>query len=128
MGLPDRAGHRHSFADSRDDGRRMEVTWHADAGVLVISLWQDATCRSTFRMPIEDAPALIGVVTSALGEAVSAPQGNLRRAAGTRDGAPRAPRARIPATQDVLGVVRRVLRRRRAEVVPLHPVKRRPTT
>lgn len=74
MALPARAGERRSFVDARNDGRQMEVTWHEDACVLVISLWQGNTCRSTFRMPIEDAPALIGIVASAL-ESVVATRG-----------------------------------------------------
>ncbi len=101
----------------------MEVTWHADAGVLVISLWQDSMCRSTFRMPIEDASALIGVVSSALGDAVSSP-----RSDSSRDRHPSTSRARVAAVQGVFGFVRRVLRRRQAQVVPLHVVKRQPTT
>ena len=118
MVLPGRAGHRrHSFVDARNDGRQMEVTWHEEASVVVISLWQGGTCRSTFRMPIEDAPALIGILSSALGDAVS-----FSRSRGPEHRF--ATRSSLLDASQALGLLHRLLRRRRADVVPLRPLQR----
>lgn len=119
MVLPGRAGHRrHFFLDARNDGRQMEVTWHEEAGVVVLSLWQGETCRSTFRMPIEDAPALIAILSSALGDAITI----------SRSGRPErgvVPRRRMDRATRILGVLRGWVRRNRADVVALRPVRQR---
>lgn len=74
MGLAERMNrHRHEwFTDARDNGRQMEISWHRDERVFVISLWQGSICRATFRMPIEQAPDAIGVFADALGVVASA--------------------------------------------------------
>jgi hypothetical protein len=56
------------FEDRRDAGRRMEVSWHPEEGIVILSFWQEAFCRATFRLPIDDAPALIHELVDALGE------------------------------------------------------------
>ncbi len=60
---------RQWFNDARDNGRRMEVSWHADEGIVIVSLWHGSMCRATFRLPVEQAPALIQTLADALGEA-----------------------------------------------------------
>lgn len=98
----------------------MEVTWHEDAGIVVISLWQGERCRSTFQLPIEDAPALIAMLSSALGDAVS----SARKGVSPR---------RIPARPEpggsatLLRRLRGLLSGRRADVVPLRAVARTST-
>ncbi len=65
---------RQWFADARDNGRRMEVSWHAEEGIVIVSLWHGSICRATFRLPVEQAPALVQTLADALGEAAeSAP-------------------------------------------------------
>jgi len=65
------AGHRDWFSDVRGDGRRLQATWHPEHGFVVLSLWHRDTCTSTFRLPIDEAPRLISMFASALGEAAS---------------------------------------------------------
>jgi len=65
----------------------MEVSWHADERLVIISLWHGSVCRATFRMPVEESPALIQALGNALGDAVrvqstqprATPQLTLRR-------------------------------------------------
>jgi len=61
---------RQWFTDARDDGRRMEVSWHPDEQLVIVSLWHGSICRATFRMPVEEAPALVHTLADALGDAV----------------------------------------------------------
>lgn len=93
----------------------MEVSWHDEAGVVVISLWQGGTCRSTFRMPVEDAPALISTLSSALGDALSGPH-----TAPPGSGTPRRP----ARGSTLLEALRSWGRRRRGVVVALHRATR----
>jgi len=60
---------RRWFSDARDEGRRMEVSWHCHEGLVIVSLWHGSICRATFRMPVEQAPALVETLTEALGAA-----------------------------------------------------------
>jgi hypothetical protein len=46
------------FDDVRDGGRAMRVSFHADQGIVVVSLWAGALCRGSFRMAVEDAQRL----------------------------------------------------------------------
>ena len=50
----------------------MEVSWHADEGIVIVSLWHGSVCRATFRLPVEHAPELIETLADALGDAVRA--------------------------------------------------------
>jgi hypothetical protein len=62
---------RQWFTDARDDGRRMEVSWHADEGIVIVSLWHGSICRATFRLPVDQAPAVVQTLADALGDAVA---------------------------------------------------------
>ena len=93
---------RRWFSDARDDARRMEVSWHPDERIVIISLWSATVCRATFRLPIEEAPTVIDVLATSLGEAARDPQ----RGAG-------------PATSTLVERWRRHLRRQRAEIIGL---------
>ncbi len=44
----------------------MRVSWHHEAGTVVISLWAGRRCRATFRMPREDVPGLVAALTDGL--------------------------------------------------------------
>jgi hypothetical protein len=54
------------FLDARGDSRGLRVSWHAEADVVVLSLWRDGTCTGTFRLPIDEVPELIRVLRSGL--------------------------------------------------------------
>lgn len=92
----------------------MEVAWHAEAGIVVISLWQDQTCRSTFRLPVEDAPALIGVLSSALGDVLS-PARIDPQLTGS---------ARRRGAGHLVAMLRRAVRPHQAEIMPLRSDRR----
>ena len=47
------------FLDARGSGRALRVSWHAEADVVVLSLWHGGTCTGSFRLPVEDVPDLI---------------------------------------------------------------------
>ena len=47
------------FLDSRGCARALRVSWHSEAGVVVLSLWRAGACTGTFRLPVEDVPALV---------------------------------------------------------------------
>lgn len=62
---------REWLVDARDDGRRMELTWHRRQRLVVLSLWQGGNCRATFRLPVADAPEVIALLSNALGDAAA---------------------------------------------------------
>jgi len=114
MPLPRSDGVRRQwFGDARDDGRRMEVSWHPDEGIVIVSLWHGSVCRATFRLPVDQAPALIQTLADALGDAVQA--GPLSRPAPGTGGR--------PTSLGVMG--RERLRRHVAEIVALEGRPRR---
>ena len=47
-------------------GRRLRVSSHPDAGRVVLSIWQDDTCRATLRLAEEDVPELVKMLSSSL--------------------------------------------------------------
>ncbi len=40
----------------------MRLSWYADTGVAVFSIWQGGMCTGTFRLPIGDLPRMIEVL------------------------------------------------------------------
>ena len=52
--------------DARGPGRALRVSWHDEAGVVVLSVWSGDTCTATFRLPVEDVPQLVNVLCSGL--------------------------------------------------------------
>src|ERR1700691_2839475 len=47
------------FFDVRGSSRSMRLSWYADTGVSVFSIWQRRTCTGTLRLPMEELPRLI---------------------------------------------------------------------
>src|SRR5215831_4111618 len=47
------------FFDVRGESRTMRLSWYADTGVAVFSIWQGGTCTGTFRLPIADRPRMV---------------------------------------------------------------------
>ncbi len=46
------------FFDVRGSSRCMRLSWYADTGVAVFSIWQGAQCTGTFRLPIAELPRM----------------------------------------------------------------------
>ena len=57
-----------AFLDARGDGRALRVSWHREAGVVVLSLWRDRVCAGTFRLAVDEVPSLIGLLRDGLDE------------------------------------------------------------
>lgn len=67
-------GVRRAFVeDARRDGKFMRLTWHGDRQQFVVSNWDGNTCIGATRVPVSDAPALIGVLTAGLADAAGRP-------------------------------------------------------
>jgi hypothetical protein len=47
------------FFDVRGNSRTMRLSWYADTGIAVFSIWQGGMCTGTFRLPIDDLPRMI---------------------------------------------------------------------
>src|SRR6202030_1823969 len=47
------------FFDVRGNSRSMRLSWYADTGVAVFSIWQGGTCTGTFRLPMDDLTRLV---------------------------------------------------------------------
>ncbi|MDN5895185.1 MAG: hypothetical protein L0H93_14325 [Nocardioides sp.] len=58
--------------DARGGDRALKVTWHHDAGVVVLSMWRDNVCAATFRLAVDEVPDLIDALRSGLDEAYDA--------------------------------------------------------
>ena len=54
------------FLDSRGSERALRVSWHHEAGVVVLSLWRDNVCAGSFRLAVEDVPVMIEALRSGL--------------------------------------------------------------
>src|ERR1700744_357976 len=47
------------FFDVRGSSRSMRLSWYANTGVSVFSIWQGGTCTGTFRLPVEELARLV---------------------------------------------------------------------
>lgn len=52
------------FLDSRGDDRALRVSWHEEAGLVVLSLWRGNVCTGSFRLEPEQVPALIDTLAA----------------------------------------------------------------
>lgn len=68
------------YLDARSPSRALRVTWHHEAGLVVLSLWRDTTCAGTFRLAIEEVPDLIDVLRAGLDASYSSALGDRRAA------------------------------------------------
>jgi hypothetical protein len=66
-------GQRVWFSDARSPSRRLAVTTHPDAGVVVLSLWQGDRCTATFRLPLVDAEPMVDALRAGMTEMMPAP-------------------------------------------------------
>ncbi len=61
----DRPAGRVWFVDPESPERRMSVSTHLEDGVVLVSLWSGQRCTGSFKMPLTDAPRLIGALADA---------------------------------------------------------------
>ncbi len=47
------------FFDVRGSARSMRLSWYAETGVAVFSIWQAGTCTGTFRLPMGELDRMI---------------------------------------------------------------------
>jgi hypothetical protein len=50
------------FFDVRGHSRSMRLSWYADTGIAVFSIWQGGKCTGTFRLPIDDLPRMVEIL------------------------------------------------------------------
>ena len=54
------------YLDARGAERALRVSWHHDSGLVVLSLWRDNVCAGSFRLSIDEVPALIELLRAGL--------------------------------------------------------------
>ena len=54
------------FLDTRGGARSLRVRWHHSAGLVLLSLWRGRECTGTFRLDIDEVPALIDALRAGL--------------------------------------------------------------
>jgi hypothetical protein len=69
------------FLDDRGAHRALRVSWHHDDGLVVLSLWRGGLCTGTFRLAIDELPALVEVLRSGLDVEYDHARGELGEAA-----------------------------------------------
>ena len=57
------------FLDARGSERALRVSWHAEADLVVLSLWRDNVCAASFRLSVEEVPELIAMLRDGLDRA-----------------------------------------------------------
>mgnify|MGYP006955219463 CR=1 FL=1 len=63
---------RRRWSAARGGGRSLRVSWHQEAGLVVLSLWRDNACAGSFRLAAEEVPDLIDLLRSGLDRAYDA--------------------------------------------------------
>jgi hypothetical protein len=54
------------FLDGRGDERALRLSWHDEAGLVVLSMWRENVCVGSFRLVAQDVPAMIAFLSSGL--------------------------------------------------------------
>jgi hypothetical protein len=68
-------GRRRVFVeDARRNGQFLRVTWHGDRQQFVVSNWEDTVCVGATRVPVAQAPELVGLLVEGLADAASQPR------------------------------------------------------
>ena len=70
------------FLDARGGDRALRVSWHTEAGLVVLSLWRENVCSGTFRLSIDEVPELIDTLRAGLDRAYAAAAMQRRAEAG----------------------------------------------
>ncbi len=82
------------FFDDRGKDRALRLSWHSDAQVMVISIWNGGVCSGTFRLSARDVPAFMESLSQAMpsspprGRRHAAPDGRAEAPAGGRHAPP----------------------------------------
>jgi hypothetical protein len=88
------------FFDVRGNSRSMRLSWYADTGVAVFSIWQAGMCTGTFRLPIADLSRMIEIL-----ERGPSPEGRGRAPVSAGRRGPERGRDEYPADQDEIGLL-----------------------
>jgi hypothetical protein len=75
------------FFDDRGEDRALRLSWHPDAEVMVLSIWNGGACTGTFRLAARDVPVLM----ETLSQGVPVPQPRGRRHAARVEDEPAEP-------------------------------------
>jgi len=54
------------FLDTRGNARSLRVRWHESEGLVLLSLWRGGVCTGTFRLAVDEVPALIVALQAGL--------------------------------------------------------------
>jgi hypothetical protein len=54
------------FLDARGGDRALRVSWHHEAGMVVLSLWRENVCAGSFRLAVDEVPELIEMLRDGL--------------------------------------------------------------
>ncbi|MBA2955169.1 hypothetical protein GON03_12580 [Nocardioides sp. MAH-18] len=54
------------YLDARGAERALRVSWHHESGLVVLSLWRENVCAGSFRLAIDEVPALIELLRAGL--------------------------------------------------------------
>jgi hypothetical protein len=54
------------FLDARGGDRALRVSWHHESDLVVLSLWRENVCAGSFRLAVDEVPALIDLLRSGL--------------------------------------------------------------
>ena len=57
------------FLDARGGDRALRVSWHHEAGLVVLSLWRENACACSFRLAVDEVPDLIEMLRTGLDRA-----------------------------------------------------------
>jgi hypothetical protein len=71
VGGVERLPRRDHFTDERGHGLR--TTWHPDAGLVILSVWDGERCVWTFRLGQADIPRFASFLVDALADAAAPP-------------------------------------------------------
>ena len=55
----------------------MEMSWHPHERIVIVSIWSTTRCRASFRLPIDEAPAIIEMLATSFGDAAAEPKRTL---------------------------------------------------
>ena len=70
------------FLDARGGDRALRVSWHPEAGLVVLSLWRDNVCAGSFRLAVDEVPDLIDTLRAGLDHAYAVADPHRHLAAG----------------------------------------------
>ena len=66
------------FLDARGGDRALRVSWHHEAGLVVLSLWRENVCAGSFRLTIDEVPELIDLLRAGLDKTYDVATGRRR--------------------------------------------------